>query len=548
MENTDTVRVSMINEGNRENWLNNLISSDNSLLLHKIHQTTNSKSDLFHQVSSPTSSTQTSVSHDTQDSIVTSFIVLDEQEISFDEIIPENKNQSYFLNSDSYIEVENKNRSFKDSEAINYSRNNDKCKISNTKTINRKKSSQVIDNDEIVNNRIKKIVTCIENEKVGYINEDGEFNKNNDSINVGNIKSIKMIGKSSEYYESFESNEKKENLMSNICIQDNDNDILNKDIVSLEKSCDIISNKKSKNKWKSKKKLSEKIVFIFNNLKSDFLSWKIGNWSSNKAPYNFPNNKNNKNNKKQDLNFKNHDMIIDEGNGDETCCTSDSNISRKTVSTIDECIYPSIPYLEPQKPEYFGKKTLVLDLDETLVHSSFQPIRAASFVISVEIEYEMYNVYVSKRPGVDKFLEIVTSLYEVVIFTASLSKYANPLLDKLDPRGLCPYRLFRENCTIEGNSFIKDLSKLGRNLEDVIIIDNSPISYLFQPENAIPITSWFNDKNDTELYDLLPLLSILARKKSDNKNSINNSSNIKCELNKEQIELVECSSFSIYTH
>ncbi|EEA08485.1 NLI interacting factor-like phosphatase family protein [Cryptosporidium muris RN66] len=495
MEDRDTVGISMINEGNRENWVNNSISPDNSLLIRRIHQKTNSKSDLFHQISSPTSSTRTSVSHDTQDSIVTSFIVLDEQEIPFDEVISENKNQSYFLNCNNYIEVDDKSKSFKDSDGINDCKNSSKYKMLNTKTTNRKESNKIIDNNEIINSEIREIMTCIENE---------EYNKNNNSIMIGDIKDIRIIGKNSE---NNENKEKKENLMSNSYIQDNDNNILNKDIVSLEKSY-IISNKRSKNKWKSKKKLSEKILLIFNNLKSDFLSWKIGNWGSNKGPSNFLNNRSNKDNRKQDLDFKSHDMIIDESNGDETCYTNDSNISRKTVSTIDECIYPSIPYLEPQKPEYFGRKTLVLDLDETLVHSSFQPIRAASFVISVEIEYEMYNVYVLKRPGVDKFLEVVSSLYEVVIFTASLSKYANPLLDKLDPRGLCPYRLFRENCTVEGNSFIKDLSKLGRNLEDVIIIDNSPISYLFQPENAIPITSWFNDKNDTELYDLLPLLSV----------------------------------------
>ena len=133
MEGTDTFGISMINEGNRENWLNNSISPDNSLLIRRIHQKTNSKSDLFHQISSPTSSTRTSVSHDTQDSIVTSFIVLDEQEIPFDEIISENKNQSYFLNCNSYVEVDDKSRSLKDSDGINHCRNNGKYNISSIK-------------------------------------------------------------------------------------------------------------------------------------------------------------------------------------------------------------------------------------------------------------------------------------------------------------------------------------------------------------------------------------------------------------------------------
>lgn len=55
----------------------------------------------------------------------------------------------------------------------------------------------------------------------------------------------------------------------------------------------------------------------------------------------------------------------------------------------------------------------------------------------------------------------------------------------------------------------KDLSLLGRDLKDVIIIDNAPASYIFQPSNAIPITSWFNDPHDTELLDLIPFLEDL---------------------------------------
>lgn len=50
---------------------------------------------------------------------------------------------------------------------------------------------------------------------------------------------------------------------------------------------------------------------------------------------------------------------------------------------------------------------------------------------------------------------------------------------------------------------------LGRDLKEIIIIDNAPASYIFHPSNAIPITSWFNDPNDTELLDLIPFLEDL---------------------------------------
>jgi len=167
--------------------------------------------------------------------------------------------------------------------------------------------------------------------------------------------------------------------------------------------------------------------------------------------------------------------------------------------------------LPPLPPEDKNKKTLVLDLDETLVHSSFKPIPNADFVISIELESVIHRVYVLKRPGVDNFLRVVGQKFEVVVFTASLAKYADPLLDILDRGKVVKTRLFREACVHHYGNYVKDLSHLGRKLESSIIIDNSPFSYMFQPDNAIPITSWFNDKNDRQLYDLLPFLdSILT--------------------------------------
>jgi RNA polymerase II subunit A small phosphatase-like protein len=165
--------------------------------------------------------------------------------------------------------------------------------------------------------------------------------------------------------------------------------------------------------------------------------------------------------------------------------------------------------LPPLPPEDVNKKTLVLDLDETLVHSSFKPIPDPDFVMSIELENVIHKVYVRKRPGVDNFLRVVGEKFEVVVFTASLAKYADPLLDILDRGRLVKKRLFREACVQHYGNYVKDLSHLGRPLTNVIIIDNSPFSYMFQPDNAIPITSWFNDKADRQLYDLLPFLEQL---------------------------------------
>ncbi|KAJ3111433.1 hypothetical protein HDU96_005693 [Phlyctochytrium bullatum] len=165
--------------------------------------------------------------------------------------------------------------------------------------------------------------------------------------------------------------------------------------------------------------------------------------------------------------------------------------------------------LKPLAPEDIGKKCLVLDLDETLVHSSFKAVPNADFIIPVEIDAQVHNVYVLKRPGVDVFLQRLGRQFEVVVFTASLAKYADPVLDMLDKHRVVKHRLFRESCLHHKGNYVKDLSQLGRDLKDVIILDNSPASYIFHPTNAIPISSWFNDPNDTELLDLIPFLEDL---------------------------------------
>lgn len=156
------------------------------------------------------------------------------------------------------------------------------------------------------------------------------------------------------------------------------------------------------------------------------------------------------------------------------------------------------------------KKCLVLDLDETLVHSSFQKIDDSDFEIEILLEGQKHKVYVRKRPGVDEFLTEVGKKFEVVVFTASLSKYADPLLDVLDPEGIVQHRLFRDHCVQRAANYVKDLTCLGRKLEHTIIVDNSPYSYQFQKDNAIPILTWIDEQSDRQLPNLLPFLDDLA--------------------------------------
>uniref|UniRef100_A0A8C2BH72 Mitochondrial import inner membrane translocase subunit TIM50 n=2 Tax=Cyprinus carpio TaxID=7962 RepID=A0A8C2BH72_CYPCA len=155
------------------------------------------------------------------------------------------------------------------------------------------------------------------------------------------------------------------------------------------------------------------------------------------------------------------------------CCFRDYNAeppatNNKTCSLPPPAEENSSPPKPPAKyllPEVsindYGKNCVVIDLDETLVHSSF--------------------------------------------------KYADPVADLLDRCGVFRARLFRESCVFHRGNYVKDLSRLGRELNKVIIVDNSPASYIFHPENAVPVQSWFDDMTDTELLDLLPLFEDLSK-------------------------------------
>ena len=169
--------------------------------------------------------------------------------------------------------------------------------------------------------------------------------------------------------------------------------------------------------------------------------------------------------------------------------------------------------LLPPKPHNSTKKTLILDLDETLVHSSFTPFEKNDIVLNVDFEGVIYNIYVLVRPEAELFIKTVAKFYELVIFTASISKYASPLLDILDKEKNIKYRLYRDQCTFINGIYIKDLKKCNRSLKDLIIVDNSPIAYTFDSDNGLPIKTWIEDPDDRELMKLVPILEFLSKTK-----------------------------------
>jgi len=177
------------------------------------------------------------------------------------------------------------------------------------------------------------------------------------------------------------------------------------------------------------------------------------------------------------------------------------------------------------------RPTLVLDLDETLVHCHRGPGRACwaqappgsgrgdgalplgVVAPATDLVVEFDDVprgaagAVAFRPGVRQFLEAASRSFEVVVFTASVQLYADKVIDALDPSGCCvAHRLYREHCTEHRGAFFKNLGLLGRPLAKCILVDNSPISVACNVDNGILCRSWFGDPGDRELVDLLDLL------------------------------------------
>ncbi|CAG9321761.1 unnamed protein product [Blepharisma stoltei] len=153
-----------------------------------------------------------------------------------------------------------------------------------------------------------------------------------------------------------------------------------------------------------------------------------------------------------------------------------------------------IPYLPPMaSPGY----TLVIDLDETLVHYADSGPNGILLV----------------RPGSVEFLNEMKNYYEIVIFTAALPDYANWAIEQIDTSSAVSHRLYRQHTNLMGPAFIKDLKCLGRDLRKTIIIDNIPDNFKNQIENGITVKSWYGELEDTFLYELIPLLKEIVIKK-----------------------------------
>lgn len=160
------------------------------------------------------------------------------------------------------------------------------------------------------------------------------------------------------------------------------------------------------------------------------------------------------------------------------------------------------PFLPPNTTN--KAYTLVLDLDETLIHF-------------VDLQQQGSESFFRIRPFCMDFLKELSQYYEVVIFTAGMEEYADWVLNQLDTdeTKLITHRLYRQhtiNLSKEGPLIIKDLSKLGRPIEKTIIVDNLAENFILQKDNGIFIETWLEDPSDTQLRDMIPLLKQIVVK------------------------------------
>ena len=197
--------------------------------------------------------------------------------------------------------------------------------------------------------------------------------------------------------------------------------------------------------------------------------------------------------------FQNRNIL-----NDFNCINNNEYLDKYKYNNIDT----EVPYLKfPCKKEY----TLILDLDETMI----------CFKCSKE-KKNVGNIHI--RPGLEIFLEIIKEFYEIIIFTVGTREYANVILDLIEKKNNTKYfdgRLYREHSTKIGNKYIKDLSKIGRDLSKTLIVDNNPHSFKFQHENGILISSYFGEKNnDKALIELQKILIKIYKEKADVRASI----------------------------
>jgi CTD small phosphatase-like protein 2 len=191
----------------------------------------------------------------------------------------------------------------------------------------------------------------------------------------------------------------------------------------------------------------------------------------------------------------------------------------------------STPNGSPSRPIAMKvpKLKVVLDMDECLIHSIFNegtqpgrmpfarpnappPSPPPQHIVPQKLEsfplvmLDKASCVVNKRPRIDWFLEQVALRFDSYVMTAGTRDYAEPLLDKLDPKRLLKARFYRDSCVFHDGHYFKDLTLVDQDPRRIVLVDNNPASVVLCPANGIPVISFYDDPHDRALEGALDVL------------------------------------------
>ena len=229
-----------------------------------------------------------------------------------------------------------------------------------------------------------------------------------------------------------------------------------------------------------------------------------------------------KNNKRKKTDKKYNNQIINDNDNNEynndyidnsDVISVKSSKSSHYYGKIDKHNYKILKLLneyeknkiEPPFIKTKNKKnyTLVLDLDETLINIEFKDINSNKCILHL-------------RPGLFGFLSIVKPFYELITFTSASKEYAQPIINEIESRNkYFDYTFFREHSVISGNDFVKDISRIGRDMKRIIIVDNMEQNFRLNKKNGIKIKPFYGEQNDKILHELSKILIMIVKKGYD---------------------------------
>ena len=177
----------------------------------------------------------------------------------------------------------------------------------------------------------------------------------------------------------------------------------------------------------------------------------------------------------------------------------------------------------PSKKKY----TLVISLDETLIHFKKGNIKTNQGIIQL-------------RPGILEFFEAIKPYYEIILFCNGNKKYSDLIINSIDnKKKYIDHRLYREQCIVVNNDYVKDISKIGRPINKTIIVDNLPQNFRLNKENGINIKSFHGDNpNDKILFNLSKILVNIGKTNGD----------VREEIKKNWIEIINKVTSNVYNN